>query len=143
MFTIETAIWINLSVPYFTGSALSFVGYLIINTVQLGATVDYAILFTKSYLDNRETLYKKDAMRTTIDDNLEAILISAGILSTAGFALALTSSNPAISDLGMLLGRDAALCHGRTRAGAAMLFDRIIRKTTLKQHEKVKYHVRT
>jgi predicted RND superfamily exporter protein len=139
VFTIETAIWINLSVPYFTGSALSFVGYLIINTVQLGATVDYAILFTKSYLDNRETLYKKDAMRTTIEDNLEAILISAGILSTAGFALALTSSNPAISDLGMLLGRGTLLSLvmvALVLPALLVLFDRIIRKTTLKSSMK-------
>ncbi|HHV97642.1 MAG TPA: MMPL family transporter [Clostridiaceae bacterium] len=109
IFTIETAIWINLSIPYFTGNALSFVGYLIINTVQLGATVDYSILFTNNYLNNRKTLPKKDAMRITIEDNLAAILTSACILATAGFALAYTSSNPIISDLGMLLGRGTLL----------------------------------
>lgn len=135
LFTIETAIWINLSIPYFTGNALSFVGYLIINTVQLGATVDYAILFTNTYLNNRKTLLKKDAMRITIEDNLAAILTSAGILSTAGFALAYTSSNPIISDLGTLLGRGTLLSLTMVAfvlPALLVLFDKAIWKTTLK-----------
>lgn len=47
VFVIESAIWMNLAVPYLTGERLNYIAYLIINTVQLGATVDYAILFTK------------------------------------------------------------------------------------------------
>lgn len=136
LFTIETAIWINLSFPYFTGNALSFVGYLIINTVQLGATVDYAILFTNTYLNNRKTFHKRDAMRITIEDNLAAILTSAGILATAGFALAYTSSNPIISDLGTLLGRGTLLSLAMVAfvlPALLVLFDRIIQKTTLKK----------
>jgi predicted RND superfamily exporter protein len=101
LFSIETAIWINLSFPYFGGKSLSFIGYLIISTVQLGATVDYAILLNSYYMSNRKTLNKKEAIRVTISDNLVAILISAAILSTAGFTLALTSSNPIISELGV------------------------------------------
>lgn len=132
--TIETAIWINLSFPYFTGNALSFIGYLIISTVQLGATVDYAILFTSVYLFNRKTLNKKDAMRKTIEDNLAAILTSAGILSIAGFALAYTSSNPIVSDLGMLLGRGTLLSLAMVSfvlPNLLVLFDKVIQKTTL------------
>jgi len=135
LFTIETAIWINLSFPYFTGNALSFAGYLIISTVQLGATVDYAILFTNNYLNNRKTLHKKDAMRTTIEDNLAAILTSAVILATAGFALALTSSNPIIYDLGTLLGRGTLLSLAMVAfvlPALLVLFDKAIQKTSLK-----------
>ncbi len=51
VFSIETAIWINLSIAYFTDNTLSFIGYLIISTVQLGATVDYAILLSNHYLE--------------------------------------------------------------------------------------------
>lgn len=135
LFSIETAIWINLSFPYFTGQHLSFIGYLIISTVQLGATVDYAILLTNAYLNNRKTLPKKDAMRVTIGDNLVAILISAGILATAGFTLAFTTSNPIIGELGTLLGRGTLLsltmvvCVLPALLG---LFDKVIQKTTLK-----------
>ena len=135
LFTIETAIWINLSFPYFAGNALSFIGYLIISTVQLGATVDYAILFTDTYLNNRKTFDKKKAMRLTIEDKLTAILTSAGILATAGFTLAYTSSNPIISDLGTLLGRGTLLSLAMVSfvlPALLVLFDGFIQKTTLK-----------
>ena len=46
LLAIESGIWINLSIPYFTGDSVNFIGYLVINTVQLGATIDYAILLT-------------------------------------------------------------------------------------------------
>ena len=135
LFTIETAIWINLSFPYFTGKSLSFIGFLIISTVQLGATVDYAILFTNYYMNNRKTLPKKEAMRVTIADNLVAILISAGILATAGFTLAFTTSNPIIGELGTLLGRGTLLSLMMVSCvlpALLVLFDKVIQKTTLK-----------
>lgn len=135
LFTIETAIWINLSFPYFLGNPLSFVGYLIVSTVQLGATVDYAILFTNCYIENRKTLHKKDAMGLTIEDNLVAILISAGILSCAGFALAFTSSNPIIADIGTLLGRGTLLSLTNVALvlpALLVLSDKVIQKTTIK-----------
>lgn len=47
---IETAIWINLSIPYFSGNSVFYIAYLIISSVQLGATVDYAILMTDRYI---------------------------------------------------------------------------------------------
>ncbi len=134
LFTIETAIWINLSFPYFTGQPLNFIGYLVICTVQLGATVDYAILFTNRYISNRKTLPKKDAMRVTMGDNLVAILISATILATAGFALAFTSNNLVISELGTLLGRGTLLSLIMVACvlpGLLVLFDKVIQKTTL------------
>ena len=50
LLTIESGIWINLSIPYFMGESVNFIGYLVINTVQLGATIDYGILLTTHYL---------------------------------------------------------------------------------------------
>lgn len=134
VFSIETAIWINLSVPYFTGQALNFVGYLVISTVQLGATVDYAILLTNAYLRNREDLPKKDAIKAAIGSNLAAILISAIILATAGFTLAFTSANPIISELGFLLGRGTLLSLAMVAGvlpALLLLFDKVVQKTTL------------
>ncbi len=137
LFSIKTAIWINLSFPFFTGQPISFIGYLILSTVQLGATVDYAILLTNAYLNNRKTLPKKDAMRVTIEDNLVAILISAIILATAGFVLAFTTSNPIISELGTLLGRGTLLSFTMVACvlpALLVLFDKVIQKTTYKNN---------
>lgn len=139
LFTIETAIWINLSFAYFGGQSFNFIGYLVISTVQLGATVDYAILMTDRYLHNRKTLPKKEAMKITLGSNLPAVLTSAAILSTAGFILAVTSTNPIISELGTLLGRGTLLSFFMVICvlpELLVLFDKIIQKTTLKPKEK-------
>jgi predicted RND superfamily exporter protein len=132
VFTIESAIWLNLSFAYFAGRSFNFIGYLVISTVQLGATVDYAILLTDRFLQNRELLPKKEAMQKTVGDNIEAVLISAAIMSTAGFILAATSSNAIISQLGTLLGRGTALSFFMVAfilPALLMLFDGAIRKT--------------
>ena len=134
LFSIETAIWINLSYAYFANQHLNFVGYLVISTVQLGATVDYAILLTNRYLANRKELPKKEAMKVTIDNNLAVILTSASILSIAGFILSLTSTNPIISELGMLLGRGTVLSFIMVICvlpALLLLFDGVTQKTTL------------
>ena len=133
IFVIETAIWINLSFAYFEGQSLSFIGYLVISTVQLGSTVDYAILLTDRYLRNRKELPKKKAMKETIGNNLLPILTSATILSSAGFVLAITSNNPIISELGTLLGRGTVFSFvmvATVLPALLMLFDKAIQKTT-------------
>lgn len=133
LFSIETAIWINLSFPYFSDKPLSFIGFLIISTVQLGATVDYAILLTNAYMNNRKTLSKKDAMRATLVNNLAAILTSAVILASAGFTLAFTTSNPIISELGTLLGRGTLLSLTMVACvlpALLILLDKLFRKKT-------------
>lgn len=132
--TIETAIWINLSFPYFSGNPLCYIGFLVINTVQLGATVDYAILLTNHYRYNRKTLPKKEALKVTLGEVFGPILISASILSLAGFTLKLTSTNPIVSDLGLLLGRGTILSMLMVVCflpAALVLFDKLIMKTTL------------
>ena len=134
LITIETAIWVNLSCPYFAGSQLVYIGYLIINTVQLGATVDYAILMTNHYIDNRKALPKKQALKETYGQVFGSILTSASILSLAGFALKFTSSDQIVSDMGLLLGRGAIIAFIMVLCflpAALMLFDGVIQKTTL------------
>jgi predicted RND superfamily exporter protein len=134
LFTIEAAIWINLSVPYFYGNSICYIGFLVINTVQLGATVDYAILLTDNYRRNRLVMSKKEAMKSTLGESVHSILISAVILSSAGFCIGYTSSNPIVSDLGILLGRGTVLsmllvvC---VLPQLLLLFDRVVEKTTL------------
>lgn len=133
IFTIETAIWINLSFPYFGDTSISFIGYLILSTVQLGATVDYAILVTNIYLENRRKAPKKEAMRMTLEGHLISVVMSAVILATAGFTLAMTSTNPIIKELGILLGRGTLLSLGMVSLVLPALLvwlDKPIQKTT-------------
>jgi predicted RND superfamily exporter protein len=133
--TIELAIWINLSIPYFTGNTLCYIGYLVISTVQLGATVDYAILLTDNYMLNRRSMKKKEAIKATLDRHFISILISAVILSSAGFCLGLTSSSPVVSELGILLGRGTLMSMAMVVCflpSLLVLGDKIIGKTTLK-----------
>ena len=135
VFTIESAIWLNLSFAYFSGESFNFIGYLVVSTVQLGATVDYAILITDRFTKNRALLPKKEAMRKTLGDNLEAVLISAAIMSTAGFILAATSSNAIVFQMGTLLGRGTVLSFvmvGLILPALLMLFDGATRKTAFR-----------
>lgn len=135
LLTIQSAVWLNLSVPYFTDSSLVYVGYLIISTVQLAATVDYGILFTETYRHLRQKMPAMKAIKKTIDDKIFAILISASILSSVGFILSFTSTNPIVSSIGLLLGRGALLAFVMVVfALPAMLviFDRVIEKTTFR-----------
>lgn len=105
LFVIEAAIWINLAIPYFMGQSLVYIGFLVINTVQLGATIDYAIFITNNYTLMRKKYKENDAASEVLSHNLAAIMTSAVILASAGFCLKFTSSNPIVADLGLLLGR--------------------------------------
>jgi predicted RND superfamily exporter protein len=109
LLTIESAIWINLAVPYFTGTSVNYIGYLVLNTVQLGATVDYAILLTNTYLQLRKSLPKREAIKQALGSSFKSILVSASVLSIAGFTLMGTSTNPIVCDIGLMLGRGTLL----------------------------------
>ncbi|WP_226645373.1 efflux RND transporter permease subunit [Mesobacillus subterraneus] len=135
LITIQSAVWINLSIPYFTSSSLVFVGYLIISTVQLAATVDYAILLTEAYQHNRQEMSAKRAIVKTLDEKTFSISISAAILSSVGFILWLTSSNPIVKSIGLLLGRGALLAFVMVvflLPAMLLVFDKFINKTTYK-----------
>ncbi len=135
LLTIQSSVWINLSIPYFTNSSLVFVGYLIVSTVQLAATVDYAILFTVEYKENRKTMHALAAVKQTLDDKLFAIIISASILSSVGFILWITSTNPVVSSIGLLLGRGALLAFTMVilfLPAMLVMFDKVIEKTSWK-----------
>lgn len=135
--TIEAAIWINVAVPYFVGSTLSYVGFLIIQAVQLGATVDYAILLCNHYMENRKSLSRAAALQKTLEETCGSILVSAAILAFAGFVLWMTSTNPLVSELGLLLGRGTALSMLMVLVflpSALTMFDRVIEITTHRAH---------
>ncbi len=107
--TIETAIWINLSFPFITGNSLFYIAYLIISSIQLGATVDYAILLTERYKENRAVYDKKESVIRTISNVTASILTSATSLTVVGFLLGKISTHGLLSQLGYLIGR-GTLC---------------------------------
>ena len=107
--SIETAIWLNLSVPYFSDSPIYYLAYLIISSVQLGATVDYAILMTDRYKENRQTLSKKEAVIQTVSNVFVSIMTSGSALTVVGFLLGIMSSNQLLAQLGIFIGRGALL----------------------------------
>ncbi len=132
--TIETAIWINLSVPYFTGSVVFYLAYLIISSIQLGATVDYAILFTDRYMEYRQTMHKKQALIQTIQVVTVSILTSGIVLTVVGFLLGYITTHGILSQLGLYLGRGAVLSLITVLfvlPGLLYLTDKIIGHTTL------------
>lgn len=135
LLTIQAAVWINLSIPYFTDSSLVYVGYLIVSTVQLAATVDYAILWTEDYKERRKRMPAKAAIKETIDEKTFSISISAAILASVGFVLWMTSSNPIVSSIGLLLGRGAVLAFVMVvflLPALLIVLDKAIEKTTWK-----------
>lgn len=105
--SIETAIWINLSVPYFMDQSIYYLAYLIISSVQLGATVDYAILMTDRYRENRRALDKRSAVIHTLSDVFVSIMTSGSVLTIVGLLLGWMSSNQLLAQLGIFVGRGA------------------------------------
>ena len=106
---IETSIWINMAVPYFSGTTLHYIGYLIISSVQLGATIDYAILMSSRYIEERENYGQWDAAKRTVSSCAVSVMTSASILAFSGMALGLVSTNLVLSQLGVLVGRGAVI----------------------------------
>lgn len=105
---IEIAIFLNMAVPYLRGEELTFMGYLMVSSMQLGATVDYSILLTNNYLELRSQIEdKKEAAIAAISRSCVSILTSGGVLTLVGYALYFVSSISAIGDMGHLIGRGA------------------------------------
>lgn len=129
---IESGIFINMAIPYFAGDSMMFLGYLIVSSIQLGATIDYAILMTNNYLDAREYRYKYSASRIATNKSVTAIITSGGILTCAGYLIKWCSTINAISELGGLIGRGAIMSMALVifvLPHILEIFDKVIRRT--------------
>lgn len=132
---IETAIWLNLALPYFKGSYVFYIAYLIISSVQLGATVDYAILMTDRYKEFRRELPKKEAVPKTVSTVSVSILTSGSVLTVVGLLLGYLSTHGLLAQLGMFVGIGAIFSLAIVffvLPGLLYIFDGLIGKTTLK-----------
>lgn len=133
---IEIGVFINMSVPFFTGTSLMFLCYMIVSCIQLGATIDYAILMTNNYLIQRESFDKKKAVIEAIKRTTPAILTSGSILVMASFLLKKCSSVHAVSVMGGLIERGTILSIVLVLALLPPLlcwFDTAIKKSIIKK----------
>lgn len=136
---IEGAVWVNMARPYFSGNIVFYISYLIISTVQLGATVDYAILFTTRFMENRKSMDKKTAVSATIQNVAISIITSATIMAMTGFLMSKISTHGILEQLGEFLGVGTVLSFLFVMfvlPGFLIVFDWIIEKTTYKPNFK-------
>jgi predicted RND superfamily exporter protein len=101
---IQTAIWVNIAAPYFQDKTLSYIGYLVVSSLQLGATIDYAVLLTSRYQEFRVDMKPKEASIMALTKSSHSIIVSSLVLAVAGFSEALLSRVEAVSEMGELIG---------------------------------------
>lgn len=132
---IELAIFINLGLPHYLGQSLPFIAPICISTIQLGATVDYAILMTTRYKSERKKgADKRTAVNTALIASIPSILVSGLGLFAATFGVAVYSDIDIISSMCMLMARGAIvsmLCVIFFLPALLLLCDRIVCATTL------------
>lgn len=137
---IELAIFINLGLPHYLGQSLPFIAPICISTIQLGATVDYAILMTTRYKAERcGGRDKREAIQTALGASLPSILVSGLGLFAATFGVAVYSDIDIIRSMCMLMARGALVsvcCVTLFLPALLMLLDKIVRHTTLQMKVK-------
>lgn len=133
---IEFAIFINMGIPYYTGAVLPFIASIVIGTIQLGATVDYAILMTNRYkLERGNGKDKKLAAKDTLTATIKSVIVSACTFFGATFGVGVYSSIDMISSLCLLMARGAVvsmLCVICILPAMFIVFDKLIVKGSIK-----------
>ncbi|MEG1923481.1 MAG: MMPL family transporter [Clostridia bacterium] len=107
--TIEIGIFINMAIASIGGAPIAFLGYLVVSLIQLGATIDYAILYSKNYVDMRKTHGKLIAMRSAISQSIGSVLTSSLILCVAGFTIGIVSTVAGVAQIGIMIGLGALI----------------------------------
>lgn len=102
---IQGSIWINFSFPTLMNSPVFFMSYLVVSSIQMGANIDYAIVMTSRYTEARKTMSKLDAIKEALELAFPTIFTSGTILASAGIAICLLCTDPAVSSIGVALGR--------------------------------------
>ena len=131
---IELAIFINMGIPYYTDTAIPFIASIVIGTIQLGATVDYAILMTTRYKSERlGGADKAQAVSVACQTSVKSIMVSALSFFAATFGVGLYSNIDMISSLCTLMARGALISMASVifiLPSMLMVFDALIRRTT-------------
>lgn len=132
---IEFAIFINMGIPYFTGTEIPFIASVVIGTIQLGATIDYAILMTTKYLEERKNDQDKfQAVRSALDNSISSIIVSGMCFFGATIGVGVVSKIDMIGSLCTLIARGAIISMIvviLVIPSILLLFDSLITKSTL------------
>lgn len=132
--TIQGSIWINFSVPAITGNGIFFIAYLIVSAIQMGATIDYAIVISSRYMALKKQMPIKEAIIETINQAFPTIFTSGTILTGAGFLIGQIASDATVASIGTALGRGTLISIGLVLfvlPQILLLGDLIIEKTAL------------
>ena len=137
--TIEFAIFVNMAIAYYTGTTLPFIASIVVGTIQLGATIDYAILMSTTYLKERTKEKNKElAMKNTLYSSVPSIFISALCFFGATFGVSVYSKIDMIGSICTLLSRGAIISMLVVifiLPALLLLFDKLIMKTTKNMKE--------
>ena len=132
---IELAIFINMGIPFYTGTILPFIASIVIGTIQLGATIDYAILITNKYITLRKSgKDKKKSVTEALGTSISSIVVSGLCFFGATFGVGMYSQIEMIGSLCTLMSRGAIvsmICVITILPSFLMIFDKLICKTTL------------
>ena len=102
---IQGSIWINFSFPYFMEQPLYFLGYLIVNAIQMGANIDYAIVISSHYQECKATMPHKEAIVHAVNAAFPTVFTSGTIMASAGLLIGGMSAQPVVSIMGTCIGR--------------------------------------
>ena len=145
--TIEFAIFVNMGLPYYTHTVLPFVASIVIGTIQLGSTVDYAILMTNRYKVERISgLSKREAVQRAHQASIQSIFVSAMSFFAATFGVGLYSNIDMISQLCSLMARGAIISMVTVvlvLPSMLIIFDKLIMATTIGMKKSYRQHLQT
>jgi predicted RND superfamily exporter protein len=102
---IQGSIWINFSIPTLTGQPLYFLGYLIVNAIQMGANIDYAIVISSHYQEHKANIPHKQAIILALNEAFPTVFTSGTMLASAGLLIGNLSAQPVVSIMGNCIGR--------------------------------------
>lgn len=106
---IELGIFVNLSISFIFGQAINFMAYIIISSIQLGATVDYAILYTVKYQRNLDIMPAKEAAYKALCDSGVSIITSVAIMAGCCLSVSMVTSNLIVGEITMMIARGAII----------------------------------
>ncbi|MBQ7724810.1 MAG: MMPL family transporter [Lachnospiraceae bacterium] len=136
LLTIQGSIWVNFAIPNITNNPLYFLAYLIVSAIQMGATIDYAIVITNRYVTLRQdTKNRNELVIRSLNESFATIVTSGSILTVCGFLVGNLTSNAVIANLGKALGMGTLLSIGMVMIILPQLlyiFDPILDKSSFK-----------
>ena len=135
VFVIQGSIFINFSFQYITNTTSLFVTNMIVSAIQMGATIDYAIVIMNRYLALRKQTPKKEAMAHAVNESFPTVVTSGAIMAVAGLVIAFRVTDVYIGHIGLAVGRGAlisVILVLTVLPQLIVLFDKAIEKTTFR-----------